>query len=191
MPYVSESTYGEVIEFRLHETREDAVSYVLGELPSEYDGDLWASKDGREIERSIRGLDFTVDVFDSVEEAICSQLNLDEETLPHILRSIADAVEVFYAVKTEEFSQVLKFKPHPNHPDGVRAVVNFPNGYGASVIKTSCSYGGPQGLYELAVLYKGDPHYKTPITDDVIGWKTPAQIMELLKRIEQLPRAQS
>lgn len=99
MTYVSENTYGEVIEFRLHETREDAVSWVLGELPSDYDGDFWASEDGRQIERSSRGLDFTVEVFDSVEEAISSQLSLDDEALPRVLRSIADAVEAFYAVE--------------------------------------------------------------------------------------------
>ena len=97
MAYVSESTYGEVIEFRLHETREDAVSCVIRGLPSDYDKDFWASENGREIKRSSRGLDFTVDVFDSVKEAIDSQMGLDEEALPRVLRSIADAVEAFYA----------------------------------------------------------------------------------------------
>ena len=31
-------------------------------------------------------------------------------------------------------------------------IYKFPNGYGASVIKGPYSYGGPDGLWELAVL---------------------------------------
>lgn len=43
----------------------------------------------------------------------------------------------------------LKFEPHANW-NGVQAVAFFPNGYVASVIRADHSYGGPQGLYELA-----------------------------------------
>lgn len=58
---------------------------------------------------------------------------------------------------------------------GIRQwLIGFKNGYGASVIRGPHSYGGPQGLYELAVL-KRDYHrywnitYDTPITDEVLG----------------------
>lgn len=64
----------------------------------------------------------------------------------------------------------------------------FENGYEASVIIGPFTYGGPQGLYELAVLQDGGICYDTPITDDVIGYQTPEQIADLLNRIEKLPK---
>lgn len=87
----------------------------------------------------------------------------------------------------------LTFDNRPNHPMGEQARVFFPNGYGASVIRGPMSYGGPDGLYELAVL-RGDATrcdltYKTPITDDVLGRLTPADVEDALAKIEALPQA--
>ena len=57
--------------------------------------------------------------------------------------------------------------------NGIGYVYEFENGYGASVVKHDGSYGGKQGLYEIAVLDStGDLCYSTPITDDVIGYAT-------------------
>ena len=83
----------------------------------------------------------------------------------------------------------LNFQPHPGD-DGVQALVFFPNGYGASVIRTGFSYGGREGKYELAVL-RGteedwDLCYDTPITSDVLGYLTPIDITATLKLIEEL-----
>ena len=48
---------------------------------------------------------------------------------------------------------------------------NFPNGYGASVIRNLGSYGHESGLWELAVLDDlGNLVYDTPVTEDVLGW---------------------
>jgi hypothetical protein len=81
----------------------------------------------------------------------------------------------------------LEFKPHRNDPTGVQARVDFPNKYGASVIKTFFSYGSEDGLYELAVFHNGDLCYTSDITDDVIGGVSPAEVTDLLARIEALP----
>ena len=71
--------------------------------------------------------------------------------------------------------------------DGVGYGYKFDNGYGASVICHSGSYGGKQGLYELAVLDStGDLCYSTPITEDVIGYLTSDKVVELLGRIKSL-----
>lgn len=74
-----------------------------------------------------------------------------------------------------------------------QATTFFPNGYGVSVVIGPHTYGGPKGLYELAVL-KGteEDHslcYDTPITDDVMGCLSPVDVTELLHKIEALPVA--
>lgn len=83
----------------------------------------------------------------------------------------------------------LDFKPHPNW-DGVQAKHFFDNGYGVSVIKSLNSYGGPDGLYELAVLKvveeKCKVCYDTPITDDVIGYLTKEEVEALLDQVKNL-----
>tara|TARA_R100000458_G_C8255339_1_gene231530 strand:+ start:455 stop:727 length:273 start_codon:yes stop_codon:yes gene_type:complete len=65
-------------------------------------------------------------------------------------------------------------------------VYTFPNHYGASVRKNSMTYGGKEGLYELAVLFDGTITYSTDITDDVIGWLTWDDVQDILKKIRKL-----
>lgn len=74
---------------------------------------------------------------------------------------------------------------------GTQRVYRFPNGYGASVINHSFSYGNHLGLYELAVLkFNNDDNfeicYDTNITDDVIGYLDEDKVQYFLKRIEDL-----
>ena len=62
----------------------------------------------------------------------------------------------------------------------------FPNGYGASIIENSESYG-----VELAVLEFSDSEYgcitmSTEITDDVIGFIEDEELDEILERISRL-----
>ena len=80
----------------------------------------------------------------------------------------------------------LKFEPHPMG-NGVRAIMEFPNGYHASVIKSEFSYGGDTGLYELAVCDENGVTYDTPITDDVLGYLTESDVDEILGKILDLP----
>jgi hypothetical protein len=68
--------------------------------------------------------------------------------------------------------------------NGVGYTYQFENGYGASVVKHDSSYGGKQGLYEIAVLDStGDLCYSTPITDDVIGFATEDKVLDTLQMI--------
>jgi hypothetical protein len=79
----------------------------------------------------------------------------------------------------------LEFKNHPmGH--GVQALIYFDNGYGASVVRSEHTYGGSDGLYELAVLKNGNITYDTPITDDVIGYLTEEGVTEYLQKIQEL-----
>lgn len=88
----------------------------------------------------------------------------------------------------------LEFSSREGHPMGQQARAFFPNGYGASVIRGPLSYGGPSGLYELAVLQgtasESELTYKTPITDDVLGYLSPAAVTEALAQIAALPPAE-
>lgn len=76
---------------------------------------------------------------------------------------------------------------------GIQYIFKFPNGHGASVIKTHHSYGRVDDLWELAVLEfeegndeHWDINYDTDITDDVIGYLTDEDVRDYLKQIEEL-----
>lgn len=85
-------------------------------------------------------------------------------------------------------------RPHPAKMGEVQKIYRFENGYGASVVRFSFSYGGDRGLWELAVV-KFDPanqdawhlDYTTPITSNVIGYQSDEEIAELLDQISALP----
>ena len=83
----------------------------------------------------------------------------------------------------------LDFQPHPSW-DGVQAKHFFDNGYGVSVIKSSHSYGGSEGLYELAVLKGVEKDWKicydTVITDDFLGYQSEEEVEVLLYEVENL-----
>jgi hypothetical protein len=67
------------------------------------------------------------------------------------------------------------------------ARVMFDNGYGASVIIGPHTYGGEDGLYELAVLGKDKKlTYNTSVTDDVEGYLSEDDVTKLLEQIQKL-----
>jgi hypothetical protein len=80
----------------------------------------------------------------------------------------------------------LEFKQHPS-ADGIISRITFENGYGASVVRHEYSYGGKDGLYELAVLDSdGELTYDTPITTDVIGYLRDIDVTDVMEKIQQL-----
>jgi hypothetical protein len=80
----------------------------------------------------------------------------------------------------------LEFKPHPMG-SGIISRIKFDNGYGASVVKGPHTYGGNEGLYELAVTDSNDDlTYTTPVTSDVEGYLTEEDVTILLKQIQNL-----
>lgn len=87
-----------------------------------------------------------------------------------------------------------KFKPWAEyHEDRELYEFHFRNGYGASVIRGPHSYGGPQGLYELAVLKRNrlyprywDITYDTPIASDVLGNLEYNDVVKYLEDINKL-----
>jgi hypothetical protein len=70
--------------------------------------------------------------------------------------------------------------------------VMFPNGRGVSIVRHSYSYGGKQGLFEVGVLgLDGELDYSTPVTGDVLGWQTVAEVVLTMKAVADLPAAGS
>ncbi len=70
---------------------------------------------------------------------------------------------------------------------GKRARIHFDNNFGASVVSHTFSYGGNQGLYELAVLFDDEIHYDNPVAHgDVRGHLTEEEVTELLIEIQKL-----
>jgi len=80
----------------------------------------------------------------------------------------------------------------PLESGAVQKLYRFKNNYGASVVKGEHTYGGEEGLWELAVVTfktngKFNLCYGTPITEDVEGHLTDDAVEELLTKIEALP----
>lgn len=64
----------------------------------------------------------------------------------------------------------------------------FSNGFGASVARNEFSYGGCDGLFELAVADSSyNIRYDTPIARSAIGRLTEKEVVEILEKIEALP----
>jgi hypothetical protein len=92
-------------------------------------------------------------------------------------------------MKTQDFVKFedLNFTTiNESHMQGKRCRIEFNNGYGASVVSHDYSYGGKNGLYEVAVLKDNDICYDTPITNDVIGYLTEDEVSDILIKIQNL-----
>ena len=83
----------------------------------------------------------------------------------------------------------LQFKEHPRGAayGGIISRIIFDNGYGATVVQGPHSYGGIDGLYELAVLGKDKKlTYDTSVTDDVEGYLSEDDVTKLMEQIQNL-----
>ena len=80
----------------------------------------------------------------------------------------------------------LNFQPHPAGM-GQQCIVQYSNGYGASIVQGPNTYGGKDGLYEIAVFGKdGHITYDTPITNDVLGYLSEQEVEKTLSDIKKL-----
>ena len=84
-----------------------------------------------------------------------------------------------------KFSE-LKFEQWPDM-GGIFCRIQFENGYGASIVKHQYSYGGKDGLYELAVTDKnGQLTYETSVTNDVLGYLSEEDVERHVNEIKNL-----
>jgi hypothetical protein len=83
----------------------------------------------------------------------------------------------------------LEFDKISDEPymSGVRSRMIFENGYGVSVVSHTFSYGGKDGLFEIAVLdSNGDLTYDTSVTNDVIGYLNTDEVTEIMEQVQSL-----
>ena len=96
----------------------------------------------------------------------------------------------------------LKFTPHLTG-EGLQGRIFFENGYGVSVVRFKLpmlgasilygSYTSNENEWELAILYGNEEDgweltYTTPITNDVMGHLTAADVTEIMAKVQQLPK---
>lgn len=84
----------------------------------------------------------------------------------------------------------IKRDPEPFHIFGYHKIYEFENGYGASVIWNPASYGYRDMLFEVAVLDSstGELCYDTEVMDGVIGYLDFRDVVDILAKIESLPK---
>lgn len=81
----------------------------------------------------------------------------------------------------------LVFEPHLMlGVGGKRAYLEFPNGYGISVVTGEFAYCDDTHPYEIAVMKDGECCYSTMIADDIIGYLTEDGVTEVMKKIQEL-----
>lgn len=74
---------------------------------------------------------------------------------------------------------------------GIQKIYKFDNGYGASVVRYPFSYGGAQGLWEMALLSFDDISWHITYREDfangdVAGYLSDKDVLELLEWIKRL-----
>lgn len=82
----------------------------------------------------------------------------------------------------------LKFGPCPEGSICRYATMDFPNGYGASVLTGSMLYTSEGHPYEIAVTHEGSITYATSITDNACEHLSEEEANDVLRQIQELPK---
>lgn len=68
----------------------------------------------------------------------------------------------------------------------MKAIIEFENGYGVSVLFGIPAYSNGIDTYELAVLKDGSLCYDTEITNDVLGYIEKEEVTNIMIKVQQL-----
>lgn len=93
-------------------------------------------------------------------------------------------MKTFEDLQFKEHAMVKAYRNIGVEKRATHAVMNFPNGYGISVICGEDFYSNGKDEYEVAVLQEGCLCYSTPITDDVLGYQTKEEISKIMKELQ-------
>lgn len=67
-----------------------------------------------------------------------------------------------------------------------RAIMEFENGYGVSVVLDKLSYSNGIDTYEVGILKDGNLCCDTYITDDVLGYQNEKDVTEIMRKVQEL-----
>lgn len=77
--------------------------------------------------------------------------------------------------------------------NGMQIVFRFDNNYGLSVVSHSFSYGNKQEKFEIAIIKFNSEDdndwnitYDTPITDDVLGYQSKGDALDVIRKTIEL-----
>ena len=80
----------------------------------------------------------------------------------------------------------MNYDLFPEFKNCKHAIMNFPNGYGVSVVFGTPFYSNGIDTYEVAILYNDHITYSTNITDDVIGYVTEDEVSKIMEQVQNL-----
>ena len=78
----------------------------------------------------------------------------------------------------------LKFVPHPNGMGGVQCIVNTDNGFTISIVGGPSLYGDGVNTFEVACWKSDGGWIKLSPHDDVVGYRSKDEVMEIVLNIE-------
>lgn len=93
---------------------------------------------------------------------------------------VPESIEQFIAGVEDRSNEVMK-----------RVAITFKNGYSLSIIRGEYSYGGPTGLFEIAVIdtngeLNGSLLDEDDQGDSVLGYCTPEKVTHYVSKIAHL-----
>lgn len=91
--------------------------------------------------------------------------------------------ELTVAKDGRDFAHLIADVEHYEDETGKAVRFHTTNGYEVSVARGMGTYGGRDGLFEMAIFKDGDIDYDTPTCpNDVVGWLTNERVITKLRR---------
>jgi hypothetical protein len=84
------------------------------------------------------------------------------------------------------FSYIKKQNIELISSDTKRAIMEFENGYGVSVVSGDLFYSNGIDTYEVGILKDGILCCDTYITDDVLGYQNEEEVTEIMRKVQEL-----
>jgi hypothetical protein len=116
------------------------------------------------------------------------KLRLVEEIANRVAQKLLKE-DKYKNVTIDEIASLLNDEPGYGPPGSVGAEmyrITFDNGYGLSIVKHMGSYGGEDGMYEVALTKNGEVVYDRNLFQDAIGYLSVEEVINLIDDAKQM-----